>query len=192
MTGRGVAYTQRTNTIVAIVADVEVNERTGAVRVPRVVVAHDCGIVINPDALKRVVEANVVQGLSRTIHEEVQFDKKSVRSVDWLTYPIVDITEAPTVIDVVLLDHKELPPTGAGEASMRPLAAAIGNAIFEATGRRIRRAPLNAANIKQRRSNGAQTVKRLADAGPFFCVIPPRAADRATTQRLRPRTCCPG
>ena len=149
VTGRGIAYTQRTNTIVAIVADVEVNERTGAVRVPRVVVAHDCGIVINPEALKRVVEANVVQGLSRTIHEEVRFDKKAVRSVDWLTYPIVDITEAPPVIDVVLLDHKELPPTGAGEASMRPLAAAVGNAIFEATGRRIRRAPLNAENIKQ-------------------------------------------
>jgi CO/xanthine dehydrogenase Mo-binding subunit len=149
VTGRGIAYTQRTNTIVAIVADVEVNERTGALRVPRVTVAHDCGIVINPAALKRVVEANVVQGLSRSIHEEVQFDRKSVKSIDWLTYPIVDISEAPEVIDVILLDHKELPPTGAGEASMRPLAAAINNAIFEATGRRIRRAPLNALHIKQ-------------------------------------------
>jgi nicotinate dehydrogenase subunit B len=149
VTGRGIAYTQRTNTIVAIVADVEVNERTGALRVPRVTVAHDCGIVVNPAALKRVVEANVVQGLSRSIHEEVQFDRKSVKSVDWLTYPIVDISEAPEVIDVILLDHKDLPPTGAGEASMRPLAAAINNAIFEATGRRIRRAPLNALHIKQ-------------------------------------------
>ena len=149
VTGRGIAYTQRTNTIVAIIADVEVNERTGALRVPRVTVAHDCGVVINPDALKRVVEANVVQGLSRSIHEEVQFDRTSVKSIDWLTYPIVDIAEAPEVIDVILLDHKELPPTGAGEASMRPLAAAINNAIFEATGRRIRRAPLNAAHIKQ-------------------------------------------
>jgi len=148
VTGRGIAYTQRTNTIVAIVADVEVNEKTGALRVPRVTVAHDCGLIINPDALTRVVEANVVQGLSRTIHEEVQFDRKTVKSVDWLTYPIVDITEAPAVIDVVLLNHPEAIPTGAGEASMRPLAAAIGNAIFEATGTRVRRAPLTPQHIK--------------------------------------------
>jgi CO/xanthine dehydrogenase Mo-binding subunit len=148
VTGRGVAYTQRTNTIVAIVADVEVNTRTGALRVPRVTVAHDCGLIINPDALRRVIEGNVVQGLSRSIHEEVQFDRRSVRSVDWLTYPIVDITEAPPVIDIVLLNHPEAIATGAGEATMRPLAAAINNAIFEATGTRIRRAPLNPVNIR--------------------------------------------
>jgi CO/xanthine dehydrogenase Mo-binding subunit len=148
VTGRGIAYTQRGNTIVVIVADVEVNERTGEMRVPRVTVAHDCGLIINPEALKRVIEANVVQGLSRSIHEEVQFDRKTVKSVDWLTYPIVDITEAPTQIDVVMLNHPEAIPTGAGEASMRPLAAAIGNAVFEATGTRVRRAPLNAGHIK--------------------------------------------
>ncbi|HYM18034.1 MAG TPA: molybdopterin cofactor-binding domain-containing protein [Micropepsaceae bacterium] len=148
VTGRGIAYTQRGNTIVAIVADVEVNERTGELRVPRVTVAHDCGLIINPDALRRVVEGNVVQGLSRSIYEEVQFDRQQVKSVDWLTYRIVDITEAPTQIDVVLLNHPESIPTGAGEATMRPLAAAIGNAIFEATGTRVRRAPLNPQHIK--------------------------------------------
>ncbi len=124
------------------------NTRTGAIRVPRVVVAHDCGLIINPDALRRVVECNVVQGLSRTIHEEVQFDRRNVKSVDWLTYPIVDITEAPPVIDVVLLNHPEAIATGAGEASTRPMAAAMNNAIFEATGTRLRRAPLNAARIR--------------------------------------------
>ena len=148
VTGRGVAYQQRGGTIVAVIADVEVNTRTGAVRVPRVVVAHDCGLIINPDALRRVVECNVVQGLSRTIHEEVQFDRRNVKSVDWLTYPIVDITEAPPVIDVVLLNHPEAIATGAGEASTRPMAAALNNAIFEATGTRLRRAPLNAARIR--------------------------------------------
>ncbi len=111
-------------------------------------VAHDCGLIINPDALRRVVECNVVQGLSRSIHEEVQFDRRSVKSIDWLTYQIVDITEAPPIIDVVLLNHPEAMATGAGEATMRPLAAAINNAIFEATGTRIRRAPLNPAHIK--------------------------------------------
>ena len=148
VTGRGVAYTQRTNTIVAIVADVEINEKTGAIRVPRVTVAHDCGLIVNPAALRRVIEGNVCQGLSRTIHEEVQFDRKGVRSVDWLTYPILDMTEAPPIVDIVLLNHPEAISTGAGEATMRPLAAAVNNAIFEATGMRIRRAPLNAARIK--------------------------------------------
>jgi nicotinate dehydrogenase subunit B len=148
VTGQGVAYTQRGGTIVAIVADVEVNAKTGALRVPRVTVAHDCGLIVNPDALRRVVEANVVQGLSRSIHEEVKFDRTGVKSVDWLTYPIVDITEAPPVIDVVLLNHPEAISTGAGEATMRPLAAAINNAIFEATGTRIRRAPLTPERIR--------------------------------------------
>jgi CO/xanthine dehydrogenase Mo-binding subunit len=148
VTGRGVAYTQRTNTIVALVVDVEVNQRTGALRIPRVVVAHDCGLVVNPDALRRVVEGNVCQGLSRTIHEEVLFDRKGVKSVDWLTYPILDVTEAPPVVDVVLLNHPEAISTGAGEATMRPLAAAVNNAIFEATGVRLRRAPLNTQRIK--------------------------------------------
>ena len=148
VTGWGVAYQQRGSTIVAVIANAEVNTRSGAVRVPRVVVAHDCGLIINPDALRRVVECNVVQGLSRTIHEEVQFDRRNVRSIDWLTYPIVDITEAPPVIDVVLLNHPEAIATGAGEASTRPMAAAVNNAIFEATGQRLRRAPLNAARIK--------------------------------------------
>jgi CO/xanthine dehydrogenase Mo-binding subunit len=148
VTGRGIAYTQRTNTIVALVADVEVNTRTGALRVPRMTVAHDCGLIINPDALRRVIEGNVVQGLSRSVHEEVQFDRRGVKSVDWVTYPIVDITEAPPVIDIVLLNHPEAIATGAGEASMRPLAAAVNNAIFEATGNRLRRAPLNTQRIK--------------------------------------------
>ena len=136
VTGRGIAYTQRGNTIVAAIADVEVNEKTGAIRVPRVTIAHDCGLIVNPAALKRVVECNVLQSLSRSMHEEVRFDRKTVTSVDWLTYPILDIAEAPTVIDVVLLNHPEAISTGAGEASSRPMAAAVANAVFEATGTR--------------------------------------------------------
>jgi CO/xanthine dehydrogenase Mo-binding subunit len=148
VTGRGIAYSQRTGTMVAIVADVEVNQKTGAVRVPRITVAHDCGLIINPDALRRVIECNVVQAISRSIHEEVQFDRRAVKSVDWLTYPIMDITEVPQIIDIVLLNHPEAIATGAGEASTRPMAAAVNNAIFEATGTRIRRAPLNPVQIK--------------------------------------------
>ena len=75
-----------------------------------------------------------MQGVSRTLWEEVKFDDKAVTSVDWMTYPILDISETPETIDIVLIDHPELPPTGAGEPSIRPVAAAIANAIFDATG----------------------------------------------------------
>ncbi len=90
-----------------------------------------------------------MQGLSRTLWEEVKFDAKSVTSVDWMTYPILDITETPETIDVVLINRPELAPTGAGEPSMRPLAAAIANAIFDATGVRMRRVPFSPDRVKQ-------------------------------------------
>ncbi len=148
VTGQGIAYCHRAGTIVALIANVEVNERTGAIRVPKFTVAHDCGLIINPETLKLTLEASIVQGLSRAIHEEVRFDRKGIRSVDWLTYPIVEIDEAPQ-IDIVLINHPEVPPTGAGESCMRPLVGAVANAIFEATGKRPRRAPLNATNIRR-------------------------------------------
>ena len=80
--------------------------------------------------------------------EEVAFDRKAVTSVDWLTYPILDITETPAEVNVVLINHPELPPTGAGEPSIRPVAAAIANAIFDATGVRIRRVPFSPDRVK--------------------------------------------
>ncbi len=89
-----------------------------------------------------------MQGISRTLWEEVTFDDKTVTSVDWLTYPILDITETPEQVDVVLINHPELPSTGAGEPSIRPIAAAIANAIFDATGVRIRRVPFSPDRVK--------------------------------------------
>jgi len=112
------------------------------------VVAHDCGLIVNPDGLRRCIEGNIVQGTSRALWEEVQFDAKNVTSVDWLTYPILDITEAPEAIDIVLIDRPELPPQGAGEPSTRPVAAAIANAIFDATGIRLRRVPFTPDRVK--------------------------------------------
>ncbi len=90
-----------------------------------------------------------MQGVSRTLWEEVKFDNKNVTSVDWMTYPILDITETPETIDVVLIDRPEIAPSGAGEPSIRPLAAAIANAIFDATGVRIRRVPFTPDRVKQ-------------------------------------------
>ena len=114
----------------------------------RFVVAHDCGLIVNPDGLRHYIEGNIVQGTSRSLWEEVTFDAKNVTSVDWLSYPILDITETPEAVDIVLINHPELPPTGAGEASTRPVAAAIANAIFDATGVRLRRAPFTPDRVK--------------------------------------------
>ena len=123
--------------------------RTGKIWARKFTVAHDCGQVINPDGLKHTIKGNIIQGMSRTLWEEVKFDAKNVTSVDWMTYPILDITETPETIEVVMIDRPELPPTGAGEPSIRPVAAAIANAIFDATGVRIRRVPFSPDRVKQ-------------------------------------------
>lgn len=148
LTGQGIAYAVRNGTYVAIVADVEVNQETGRVWARRLTVAHDCGLIINPGLLRRVIEGNIVQGLSRIFHEEVHFTRRAVTSVDWLSYPILDITETPEAIDIVLINRPEEPPMGAGEPSIRMLAAAVNNAIFDATGVRLRRAPLTPDRVK--------------------------------------------
>jgi nicotinate dehydrogenase subunit B len=148
VSGRGMAYAQRNGTRVAMVAEVDIDRRSGKIWVRKFTVAHDCGQIINPGGIRMAVEGNVVQGISRTLWEEVKFDHKTVTSVDWLTYPILDITETPEQVDVVLINHPEIAPSGAGEPSSRPVAAAIANAIFDATGVRIRRVPFSPGNVK--------------------------------------------
>jgi nicotinate dehydrogenase subunit B len=147
VTGRGVALALRGGTNVATVAEVEVNRRTGAVRVKRLVCAHDCGLIVNPDGLKATVAANLIQSMSRAMKEEVAFDRNGVTSVDWNTYKVAKARDIPE-IDIVLLNHPELPPGGAGEPASRGTAAAINNAIFDATGVRLRRAPLTPERVK--------------------------------------------
>ena len=147
--GRGIAYAQRNGTRLAIVAEVEVDRRSGKIWARKFTVAHDCGQIINPDGLRMAIEGNIVQGVSRTLWEEVKFNNKNVTSVDWLSYPILDITETPEKIDVVLINHPEIAPSGAGEPSIRPVAAAIANAIYDATGVRIRRVPFSPDRVKQ-------------------------------------------
>jgi CO/xanthine dehydrogenase Mo-binding subunit len=148
VSGRGIAYSQRNGTRVAVIAEVDVDRSTGKIWARKFTVAHDCGQIINPNGLRHAIEANIVQGTSRTLWEEVKFDNKNVTSVDWLTYPILDITETPETIDVVLINHPEIAPSGAGEPSTRPVAAAIANAIFDATGVRIRRVPFSPDKVK--------------------------------------------
>jgi nicotinate dehydrogenase subunit B len=146
--GQGIAYAARGGTRVAIVAEVEVNRTSGKVWAKRFTVAQDCGQIIAPDLLRLTIEGNIVQSTSRALWEEVKFDNKGVTSTDWKTYPIVDMADAPQTIDIILIDHPELPPTGAGEASTRPTAGALANAIFDATGIRLRQAPFTPERLK--------------------------------------------
>ena len=146
--GQGIAYAQRSGTRVAVVAEVEVNLKTGKVWGRKFTVAHDCGIIVNPKQLTLTIEGNICQAMSRAIHEEVRFNDKAVTSVDWETYPILDMTEAPETIDVVLINMPNIAPSGAGEGTMRPLAAAVANAIYDATGVRLRQAPFTPERLK--------------------------------------------
>jgi nicotinate dehydrogenase subunit B len=148
VSGRGIAYAQRNGTRIAVIAEVEVDRRSGKIWARKFTVAHDCGQIINPDGLRLCIEGNIVQGVSRTLWEEVKFNNRTVTSVDWLTYPILDITETPGEIELVLVNHPEIAPSGAGEPSTRPVAAAIANAIFDATGVRIRRVPFSPDHVK--------------------------------------------
>jgi CO/xanthine dehydrogenase Mo-binding subunit len=142
--GRGIAFVQYegTEAYVAAVADVDVDPAQKTVRVSHVYVAHDCGLIVNPDGLRNQIEGNVIQGISRTLKEAVTFDRSRVTSLDWRGYRILTFAEVPDAIDIELIDHPEVPSVGAGEASTSPIPGAIANAIFDATGRRLRDVPL--------------------------------------------------
>ena len=148
MSGRGFSYTERNGTIVAMVAEVDVERRTGRVWARWFTVAHDCGLIINPKGLELTIEGNVVQAISRTLFEEVQFDQDRVLSVDWASYPILEMQDAPERIDIVLIDRPDIAASGAGEPSTRTVPAAIANAIYDATGVRMRRVPITPERIK--------------------------------------------
>lgn len=141
--GQGLAYAPRHGTVVAVVADVAVEPATGRYRVRRFTVAHDCGFMVNPMSVRGTIEANLMQAMSRSMHEAVQFDPTHVRSTDWITYPIIDMEEVPDAVDIVLLGNEPgARSLGAGEPTTRPVAAAIANALHDALGVRVRRVPL--------------------------------------------------
>jgi nicotinate dehydrogenase subunit B len=144
-----VSYTERAGTIVAVIAEVEVERSSGRVWAKKFTVAHDCGLIINPGSMQVVIEGNVLQATSRTLFEEVRFDADRVHSVDWASYPILDIADAPESVDVVLINRPEIAPSGAGEPSTRTVPAAIANAIFDATGVRLRKVPLTPQRMKE-------------------------------------------
>jgi CO/xanthine dehydrogenase Mo-binding subunit len=147
--GRGVAYS-RYETIkayVAVVVDVTVDRSSGAVKVDRVTAAVDAGQMINTDGITNQIEGGIIQGTSWTLKEQVKFDRETIKTRDWATYPILSFPEVPAV-DVVLLDRPEQRSLGAGEASQGPTPAAIANAIFHATGARLRELPFTPERVK--------------------------------------------
>ena len=149
MRGRGIAYIhyKHNETYVAMGMEVAVERASGRIRVERVACAHDCGQIINPNGVRAQVEGSILQTLSRVLLEEVQFDRSRVTSVDWSTYPIMRFSDVPK-LDIELVDRPAQPPLGAGEAACTPVAAALANAVFDATGARLRTVPFTPQRVK--------------------------------------------
>jgi CO/xanthine dehydrogenase Mo-binding subunit len=151
--GRGIAYLHYKNneTYIATAMEVEVDRNSGAIHVRRVAVAHDCGLVINPDTLRQQIEGCTLQTLSRALYEEVAFDRSRVTSVDWTSYPILRFAEVPEIA-IELIDRPTEPPLGAGEASATTVPAALANAVFDASGIRLRTVPFTPERVRAARA----------------------------------------
>jgi nicotinate dehydrogenase subunit B len=147
--GRGIAYLRYNNAItyVAAVAEVEVDKRSGEIRVTRVCASHDCGEMVNPDGVANQVEGGVLQTVSRSLLETVTWDRNAVKSVDWATYPIMRFPEAPKV-EIALIDRPGTVAWGAGEPTACAIPPAIANAVFDATGARLRSVPFTPEKVK--------------------------------------------
>lgn len=147
--GRGMSYVkyELVRTYVGAVADVEIDRASGEIRVPKVYVAHDCGQIVNPDGVKNQIEGGVIQTVSRTLFEELKFDRSRVTSLDWASYPILKFPQAPEVA-IDLIDRPDTPPWGAGEPACAVVPSAVANAIFDATGARLRSVPFTPGKMK--------------------------------------------
>ncbi len=148
--GRGIACVlyEGYNGYAAMVAEVDVDQDTGGIGATRLVVAHDCGPISNPDGLRNQIEGGALQGLSRVLGEEVTWDAQQVTSVDWRRYRSLSLGSDIPAIESVLIDRAEGDALGAGETSITIVAAAVGNAIFDATGARLRRVPFTSERVR--------------------------------------------
>ena len=146
--GRGVAMLgSNTDTNVAGIFEVAVNRKTGVVRVERATIAQDCGLIVNPGAVRNQIEGGIIQSISRALKEEVTFDRSRVTSLDWASYPIITFNEIPDEIDIVLLDRPDLPPMRVGEPASESVWPGVANAVYDAIGVRLRQLPLTPQRV---------------------------------------------
>ncbi|MGH7068332.1 MAG: molybdopterin cofactor-binding domain-containing protein [Acetobacteraceae bacterium] len=148
-TGRGLSYVhyELVRTYVGAVAEVEVDRASGKIRVARFFIVHDCGQIINPDGVRNQIEGNAIMTVSRTLMERVTFNRSLVTSLDWNSYPILTFPDVPTVVSE-LIDRPDEPPWGVGEPSGAVIPSAISNAVFDATGARLRSVPFYPDKVK--------------------------------------------
>jgi CO/xanthine dehydrogenase Mo-binding subunit len=138
---------ENTDAYLGAVVDLAVNRKSGEVTLRHVWIAHDCGLIVNPDGLRNQIEGNVIQGSSRALLEAVTFNADGVTSVDWNTYPILTYNAVPS-IDITLINRPDQPIFGAGEATSMLMPPAIANAIFAQTGARLRNVPFTPGRVK--------------------------------------------
>ncbi len=146
--GRGLPFRPHFDTFIALIAEVRVHRLSGKIEVARYVCAHDVGLIVNPETLRHVIDRQLVYGTSRAMFEEVRFDQNMVTSVDWRTYPVLHMNAVPEAIEIVLIERPEAAPSGAAEMALGLVPAAIGNAVFDATGVRLRRVPFTPERVK--------------------------------------------
>jgi nicotinate dehydrogenase subunit B len=147
--GRGIAYRRHFDTFIALVAEVRVHRKSGLVEPVRFICAHDVGLIINPETLRHVIERQLVYGTGRTTVEELTWDRDKVTSTDWVTYPVLHMEHVPPKIEVHLIEHPEAAPSGAAEMALGLVPAAMGNAVFDATGVRLRKVPFTPQRVKR-------------------------------------------
>ena len=148
--GRGFGFARYKNlaAYTAVAAELEVQHETGKVRLLRFVAANDSGEIVSPDGIRNQIEGGIVQSASWTLHEAVTFDQTQITSRDWSTYPILRFPDLPDAVEVHLINRPGQPFLGTGEAAQGPTAAAIANAVANATGMRLRELPLTRQRIK--------------------------------------------
>jgi CO/xanthine dehydrogenase Mo-binding subunit len=148
--GRGFGFARYKNLAAycAVACEVEIEHQTGRARMARAVAAVDSGQVVNPDGLANQIEGAILQSMSWTLYESVAFDATRITSVDWASYPVLRFSAVPDALDVHIINRPGLPFLGSGECGQGPAAAALGNAVAEATGKRLRDLPLSRERIK--------------------------------------------
>jgi len=137
-----------TGAYAAVVVDLTVDTKTGQVAVNHVWGAQDCGIALNPDGMTSQAQGCCIQGISRALMEEVRWQSNGMQTVDWATYPILRFEQMPASFHLSIVNQPNQPALGAGEVVITAIVAAIGNAIYDATGKRMRQVPFTPARVR--------------------------------------------